>query len=126
MRKLLSHLFSTTGLLYILVVIGQFALSVYGTTGEREPTPTFSFIYAVGFMWIITSWLLTDSRKRGINLPYEMGMFLYIAWPIYMPYHLIKTRGARGLLVILGFLVVYIGAGLLGFVVCLALLPNLG
>ena len=126
MRKLLSHLFSPSGLLYVLISIGQVAHAVYMTSSHREPTPTFSFIYAMGFLWLITAWLFTDSRKRGINLAYEMGMFLYIAWPIYMPYHLIKTRGARGLLVILGFLVVYIGAWMVGLAVSLALFPNSG
>jgi len=124
MRRLLAHLFSTAGLLYIFVAIGQFGHAVFMTTGEREPTPAFSSVYATGFLWIITSWLLTDSRKRGIKSVYDMGLFLYMAWPFFMPYYLIKTRGAKGLLVILGFLSVCIGARLLGLAVILLLFPN--
>lgn len=124
MRKLLGHLLSPTGLLYIFVAIAQFAHAVYMSTGAWEPNPTFTFIHAMGFLWIITWWLLNDSRKRGIRLPYEMGLFLYIAWFFFMPYYLIKTRRAKGLLVIVGFLGVYVGAWLLGLALYLLLFPN--
>ncbi len=97
MRKLLTHLLSPTGLLYIFVAIAQFAHAVYMSTGAWEPNPTFTFIYAMGFLWIIGWWLLTDSRKRGINWVYDMGLFLYIAWPILMPYYLIKDSRSQRL-----------------------------
>ncbi len=124
MRKLLSFLLSPTGLLYTFVAIAQFAHAVYMSTGAWEPNPTFTFIYAMGFLWIIGWWLLTDSRKRGVSWVYDMGLFLYIAWPILMPYYLIKTRRAKGLLVIFGFLGVYIGAWLLGLAFYLLLFPD--
>jgi hypothetical protein len=41
-------------------------------------------------------------------------MFLYMVWPFIMPYYLIKTRGARGLLGILGFVGAYIGGLVVG------------
>jgi hypothetical protein len=31
-----------------------------------------------------------------------------------MPYYLLKTRGAKGLLVMLGFVVAYVGAAMVG------------
>lgn len=124
MRRLLGHLFSPTGLLFIFVAIGQFAHAVYILAGDREPTPAFNFIYTAGFVWIITWWLLKDSRKRGIKSVYDMGLFLYIAWPFFMPYYLIKTRGAKGLLVILGFISVCLGAWLCGIALILLLFPE--
>jgi hypothetical protein len=33
-----------------------------------------------------------------------------------MPYYLVKTRGAKGLLVILGFMGAYVGAAILGII----------
>jgi len=33
-----------------------------------------------------------------------------------MPYYLLKTRGAKGLLVMLGFVVAYVGAAIIGIV----------
>ena len=45
------------------------------------------------------------------------GLFLYIAWPFIMLYYLFKTRGIKGLLTILAFVVVYLGAYLIGVVI---------
>jgi hypothetical protein len=47
---------------------------------------------------------------------YDLGFFLYLAWPIVMPYYLIKTRGAKGLLVMLGFVAAYVGAAIIGII----------
>jgi uncharacterized membrane protein YbaN (DUF454 family) len=33
-----------------------------------------------------------------------------------MPYYLIKTRGAKGLLVMLGFVAAYVGAAIIGII----------
>ena len=71
-------------------------------------------------LWIFGWWLRSDSRKRGIILVYDLGFFLGIAWPLVMPYYLLKTRGARGLLIIFGFIVVYFGAAIAGSMVTIA------
>ena len=54
----------------------------------------------------------TDSGKRGVKWVYDPGFFLCIAWPLVMPYYLVKTRSAKGLLVILVFIGAYVGAAL--------------
>lgn len=61
-------------------------------------------------------WLLRDSRKRGVAWVYDTGFFLSIAWPVVMPYYLLKSRGLKGLLVVLGFVGAYLGAQLVGVV----------
>lgn len=109
MSKLLSHITFPTLLLYVFVVITQFVNGIY-LASEVEPPGAFTLLYLVGFFWIIGWWLVTDSRKRGFKWPFDLGLFLYIAWPLLMPYYLLKTRGAKGLLVILGFISVYVGA----------------
>jgi hypothetical protein len=53
-----------------------------------------------------------------------MGLFLYIAWPVIMPYYLVKTRGAKGLLVILGFVGAYLGAQMAGVALYVLLAPR--
>jgi hypothetical protein len=39
-----------------------------------------------------------------------------------MPYYLVRTRGAKGLLLILGVIVVYAGAAMLGILVSASLI----
>jgi hypothetical protein len=91
----------------------QTALGIY-SAGQIPPPPAFSFFNYVGLLWIMGWWLLADSRKRGIAWVLDMGFFLSIAWIVVMPYYLLKTRGAKGLLLILAFLSAYFGALMLG------------
>jgi hypothetical protein len=113
MSTFFSKLGTPTGLLYIFVILTQLASGIY-LASEREPPPSFSLLYALGFFWIIGWWLLKDSRERRVEWAYDMGLFLYIAWPFIMLYYLLKTRGAQGLWVLLSFAGVYVGALLAG------------
>lgn len=122
MSKLLSQITFPTLLLYLFLAITQFVSGVY-LAREAEPPGAFSLLYVIGFLWIIGWWLLTDSRKRGVRWAFDMGLFLYIAWPFIMPYYLLKTRGAKGLLIILAFVGVYIGALVAGVVLSMLLTP---
>ena len=67
-----------------------------------------------------------DSRLRSISSIYDLGLFLYLLWPLIMPYYLLKTRGARGLLVVLGFAVAYIGGLLVGVTIAALLTSSIG
>ena len=108
MVKPLSQIFSPGVLLYLLVFVGQAAAGFYWAS-EAEPSPAFSLLYGLGFLWGVGWWLRRDGRRRGVRWVLDLGMFLYIAWPFIMPYHLLKTRGAEGLLPILAFGAVYVG-----------------
>ncbi|HEX8920459.1 MAG TPA: hypothetical protein VF766_03210, partial [Pyrinomonadaceae bacterium] len=95
MSKSLSKLGTPTALLYIFVVLTQVASGVY-LAREVEPPPSFALLYALGFLWVIGWWLLKDSRERKVEWVFDMGLFLYIAWPFIMLYYLLKTRGIQG------------------------------
>lgn len=122
MSNFLPQLVSPTALLYIYLTLTQFAYGVYFAS-DIEPLPGFNSLYPLGLLWLLGWWLLRDSRKRGIPWVFDMGMFLYIAWPFIMPYYLVKTRGAKGLLMILGFIAVYVGALVVGMGIYLLLVP---
>jgi hypothetical protein len=121
--SLLSRITSPTVLLYTFLVIAQFGRGAYFASGN-EPSPAFTLINTLAFFWIMCWWLLRDSSNRGIASVYDIGMFLYIAWPFIMPYYLLKSRGAKGLLVILGFVGAYVGAVLMGIAFYLLLDPS--
>jgi len=65
-----------------------------------------------------------DSRGRGLSWVFDMGLFLYVAWPFILPYYVVKTRGTKGLLVILSFVAVYVGASIAGVVLYVLLAPQ--
>ena len=123
MSKLLSSLASPTGLLCIFFTLTQVVQGIYWA-GQLEPPGSFTWVHPYAFLWVLGWWLLTDSRKRGIKLVYDMGMFLYIAWPIFMPYYLLKTRGVRGMLVIIGFVGIWVVALIAGMALYLLLAPQ--
>lgn len=115
MGTVLSRILSPAWLLYLTVFITQFAHGLYLGAYLEQPAG-FVLLDWVLFLWVIGWWVRTDSRKRGAELTYDTGFFLVIAWPIFMPYYLLKTRGARGLLIILAFIGAYLGAGILGII----------
>lgn len=115
MATVLSRILSAAPLLYTFVVITEFAHGAY-LGAQLEFPAAVTLLFTVGMLWAVGWWLRTDSRRRGVLSVYDLGFFLYLAWPIVMPYYLIKTRGAKGLLVMLGFVAAYIGAALVGMV----------
>jgi hypothetical protein len=121
MPKILSRVTSPTALLYLFVAVTQLSSGFYLSLGG-EPPPAYLLLYSVGFLWIMGWWLQQDSRKRSVAWVLDMGLFLYIAWPIILPYYLVKTRGLRGLLYVLAFAGIYVGAFVIGVVVCTLLI----
>lgn len=116
MTTLLSRILSPTVLLYSFVVITQLAHGIY--LGQQlEPPGGFALLSWIGLLWIIGWWLRTDSRGRDVARVYDMGFFLFIAWPLVLPYHLVKTRGAKGLVAVVAFVAAYIGAAIVGMIV---------
>ena len=115
MTPIPSRTLSPTTLLYSFVVITQFAYGLY--LGQQIEAPgAYTLLHWAAQLWIIGWWLRTDSRKRDVIWVYDLGFFLCIAWPLVMPYYLLKTRGAKGLLVILGFIGAYFGAAIIGII----------
>ncbi|SRR6266851_8638178 len=123
MASVLSRILSPTVLLYSFIVISQIGFGLYYAR-QIEPPAGLTLIYPLALLWIVGWWLRTDSRKRGIPWVYDMGLFLNIAWPFIMPYYLLKSRGARGLLIILGFVSAYVGAVLLGIAISVLIGPD--
>ena len=122
MRRFLSRLSSPAAWLYLFLIVTQVVTGFYLALATELP-PAFSFLYPLCFLWAIGWWLREDSRARGVGWVFDMGLFLYIAWPVVMPYYLLKTRGAKGLLVMLAFAGVYVGALVAGVTFSILLTP---
>jgi len=55
---------------------------------------------------LLAFWTEADSRNRPeVYRPsFDMGLFIYLIWIVYLPFYLLRTRGARGWLWIAGLL----------------------
>lgn len=83
--------------------------------------PGFLFLYFLGVQWAIAWWVVVDSRRHGLGTSIDHGWFVFFAWPVALPYHLIKTRRIRGCLVLAGMIALFVASYLLAVVVFLIL-----
>lgn len=113
MTKYLSRIAAPTGLLYLFLLVTQIIWMFYAARGIELP-PAFTILHRLGFFWIIGWWLQRDSREHGFSWVYDLGLFLYIAWPFILLYYLFKTRGWKGFIPILAVAGIYLGTYLIG------------
>lgn len=66
------------------------------------------------------NWIRSDARARKIALVQDLGFFLFIAWPVVIPWYAIKTRGRHAWPMALVLLVVIASPMLVRTVVTLA------
>jgi hypothetical protein len=85
-----------------------------------EPAPGLEFLYTAIFICGVVWWLRAEIQSSPITGLYCTGLFAYAAWPIIIPYHLLKTRGARGLLPLFALIGTFIFARILATVIYLA------
>lgn len=97
---------------------------VIGNVGEAIATayslplrPAFLVLYFFGVPWALAWWIAADCRQRRLGTSIDHGWFVFLAWPVVVPYHLIKTRGARGCLVMAGMLSLFVASWLLAVAV---------
>jgi hypothetical protein len=50
------------------------------------------------FSLLLIVWVRADRRLHGLNVPFEFDVFVFFAWPIFVPYYLFRTRGWTGLI----------------------------
>lgn len=123
MRKPFWRFLSPVVLLYTFFVVVQISSGIFAASGI-EPEALYTVVYAVCSLWIIGWWMRSDSEKRGIAWVYDMGLFLYLAWPFILLYYLLKTRGLKGLLIVVVFAVANIAAYVTGAALYLLLAPE--
>ena len=115
MRNPFSRLTFPGVLTFILVAVFGFTNGLY--TGLQRETPgALEAVQLVLLFWSIGWWIQKDSRTRGIGWPTDLGFFLWIAWPIVLLYHLFRTRRLKALLVIAGYLAIFLTAAIAGVV----------
>ena len=122
MPKLFSRITFPSLVVLVIVAINQTAAGFYQATGAESP-PLSDLLGKISLFWGLGWWIRDDSRKRQFAWVYDLGFFLYLAWPVVTPYYLFKTRGVRALLTIGAFILVIIVAFLFGVALSVMLGP---
>jgi len=84
-------------LLIILVFVYHAGAAFYYAHG-LEPLPTFEFLYNAGFFCGVVWLLKAETKRSAITSIYCPGMLVGLGWLIIIPYHLLTTRGVKGLI----------------------------
>jgi hypothetical protein len=99
----------------ILLILFMFVTSIgqgaYAGLGI-EPPGYFTLISHFGLLSLIGFWFIVDSRKHRVNWILDMGVCVYLAWPIVLPYYLFKTRGMKAFLTLFAFFAIYLTANI--------------
>ena len=90
-------------LLGVLVFVNHFGVGIYYARGV-EPPPAFGFLYTAGFLCGVVWWLQAEALRSEVKSVYCPGLLVGVGWVIIIPYHLLKTRGVRGLLPLLALI----------------------
>lgn len=102
-------------MLCVFVASTQFAVGWYDMLALELPA-SFALLRTLGYVYVLGYWLTHDSRQHLFKGICDLGLWLFIAWPVLLPYYLFKTRGWRALLTLLLFGTVFCLAYLLGSV----------
>lgn len=78
----------------------------YMGLNEVESPDRLYTIWTILFAVLIALW--SDKDRVGRDWPFEYGFFVYLFWPVVLPYYLFKTRGVDGLVMFFGFSTLYV------------------
>ncbi|RDE19549.1 hypothetical protein DV711_11710 [Motiliproteus coralliicola] len=106
MEKAPKYLAITIIGLSLIFAAQQFYMGLH----EIESTDSIYTLWMCLFTVLIAMWC--DRDKTGKGWPYEYGFFMFIFWPLVLPYYLAKTRGLDGLVMFFGFGALYALPGL--------------
>ena len=106
-------------LLGALIFVYHLGLGILNDRG-LEPLPAVEFLYPAMFYCGVVWWLRADAKGSLLTRIYCPGVMAITAWPIIIPYHLLKTRGLRGLLPLAALIGTFIFARILATVIYLA------
>ena len=84
-------------LLAVLVFVYNFAAGLYLARGV-EPSPTVEFLYTSAFLCGVVWWLNAEAGRSAVKPVYCRGLLVAVGWLIIIPYHLLKTRGVKGII----------------------------
>lgn len=104
------------------LLITQLAGAVYLAHG-RPPSLRFDLLTHLGLLWLTAYWFAQFSRRHRIAWVMDMGLFLFVAWWIVIPYYVLRVRGVRGLWTLGAFGAAYLAASLAGTLLYALLAP---
>jgi hypothetical protein len=90
-------------LVALAAIMAAFA-SMYVLLGENPPSDLEWLFGFCQFLFVVY-WMVLDARRRHRVPCHDFGFLAWVFLPVALPWYLIWTRGLRGLLVLVLFLI---------------------
>ena len=103
-------------LLGVLVFVYHLGRGIYFVRG-LEPQPAVEFLYTAGFICAVVWWLRAETKSSAVARTYCEGLLVQVGWIFIIPYHLLKTRGVKGLIPLFALIFTFIASKVLAVVV---------
>lgn len=110
-------------LLSIAVFVYNFSAGLYYARG-METLPALDFLYTGLFLCGVIWWLKAEAVRSAVNPVYCSGMLVGTGWLFIIPYHLLKTRGWKGLIPLFALIGSFLAAHVLALIVYVVFLWN--
>lgn len=105
--------------IYALIglAIGMGTVEVIANIQEQVVSESTQTMWGLVAAIMSVLWINNDATNRvDFEKPYDFGFLVYFFWLIAFPWYLYKTRGAEGLLVLLGFISIWLRPWLAGLI----------
>jgi hypothetical protein len=96
--------------------LSRVADGLYGGTGAVVPA-TVTLLTGAGVWVSVLAWFAAYSRRERISWPLDMGLFLWLAWAVIVPYYVLKREGKSGLARLGLFCLAYVAAWATGLAI---------
>jgi hypothetical protein len=111
-------------IMFVLICLAIFVYflgqGLYNLLG-LEPLPAVEFLFKLIFICGVVWWLRAETQSSPVTRVYCAGLLVGFGWPIIIPYHLLKTRGVRGLLPLFALIATFVIAEILAIIIYLAI-----
>jgi hypothetical protein len=71
------------------------ATALYALTGT-EPSVSVTLLILFGPSLSVILWMQKDACATKTGAVHDLGFFLFLAWPVVLPWYVFKSRGRRG------------------------------
>ena len=103
MDRTKNYTIATLLIVSVMISIGEIIANLNGGEISGRTYTIWSAIFIV----LLAMWAQKDAYESSKHYPFEYGYFVYLIWPVLIPYHLISTRGRKGFAVLAGLFGVY-------------------
>lgn len=79
----------------LAALVCSLAAAIYAGV-QTEPSPLGALLLSGGPLLGVILWLQKDARRTGVGAVQDWGYFLWLAWPLVIPWYAFRTRGRAG------------------------------